>query len=151
MRLIGIKPSQNDFSFQLSEIARDVMQANQENYRKNGYEEPWCAYFAIENGRLVGTCAFKTPPKNQQVEIAYFTFPGNEGRGVATRMVQELLKIAQAGNPSMKITAQTLPQINASTPVLSNLGFTKTGSTLHSEDGEVWEWSRETNIDADAG
>jgi hypothetical protein len=37
--------------------------------------------FAIENGQLVGTCAFKTPPKNQQVEIAYFTFPGNEGRG----------------------------------------------------------------------
>ena len=74
----------------------------------------------------------------------YFTYPGMKEEGVAIRMVQELLKIAQAGNQSMRITAQTLPQINASTTVLRNLGFTKTGSTVHSEDGEVWEWSRET-------
>ena len=71
-------------------------------------------------------------------------FPAMKEEGVATRMAQELLKIAQARNPSIRITAQTLPQISASTTVLSNLGFTKTGSTMHSEDGEVWEWSRET-------
>ena len=58
---------------------------------------PWAGYLAEENGSLVGTCAFKAPPDSRGVEIAYFTFPQFEGRGVATKLiatVADLEKIA---------------------------------------------------------
>jgi RimJ/RimL family protein N-acetyltransferase len=76
------------------------------------------------------------------VEIAYFTFPGNEGRGIATRMASELVAIARQ-NGVRAVKAQTLPRENASTRILEKLGFSKAGSVRHPEDGEVWEWRLE--------
>lgn len=45
-------------------------------------------------GVAVGTCGFKSSPDQGRVEIAYFTFPDFEGRGLATAMAGELLAIA---------------------------------------------------------
>jgi RimJ/RimL family protein N-acetyltransferase len=75
------------------------------------------------------------------VEIAYFTFPSHEGKGVATRMARELLRIARAA-PAGEIAAiaHTLPQENASTAILRKLGFHLEGELLHPEDGLVWKW-----------
>ncbi|WP_157862452.1 GNAT family N-acetyltransferase [Nitrosococcus halophilus] len=87
-----------------------------------------------------GTCAFKTPPQNNEIEIAYFTFPNNEGRGIATRMSSQLIQIARAQIPSLTITAQTLPENNASSSILKKLGFVSVGELDHPEDGRVWEW-----------
>lgn len=102
---------------------------------------PWAGYLAEEQGVFVGTCAFKSLPESGEVEIAYFTFPEHEGRGVATRMAQQLVEIAtQSGISDVK--AHTLPQQNASTRILEKLGFAHTGSVLHPEDGNVWEWRR---------
>lgn len=100
---------------------------------------PWIGYLAEEQGVFVGTCAFKTPPVSNEVEIAYFTFPENEGRGVATSMAQSLVDIA-AKNGVERIKAQTLPEKNASTRILEKLGFRFSGQVMHPEDGEVWEW-----------
>ncbi len=86
------------------------------------------------------TCAFKVPPEDNCVEIAYFTFPEYKGKGVATRMAQILLKIAFVTIPDIKIVAQTLPEKNASTTVLKKLGFQFTGEREHPEDGKIWEW-----------
>lgn len=102
---------------------------------------PWVGYLAEERGVPVGTCAFKTPPVAGEVEIAYFTFPGHEGRGVATRMAQRLIQVAAASGATL-IKAQTLPEANASTRVLEKLGFRLVGPVMHPEDGEVWEWHR---------
>lgn len=100
---------------------------------------PWTGYLAEEEGQFVGTCAFKTPPQSGQVEIAYFTFPGHEGRGVATRMAEHLIRIARQEG-MRRIVAQTLPEPGPSTAILRKLGFRRAGELIHPEDGLVWEW-----------
>ena len=105
-------------------------------------EMPWAGYLAEENGVLVGTCAFKSPPVSGSVEIAYFTFPQFEGRGIATRMAQDLVALA-VQHGVIQVRAQTLPETGASTRILKKLGFTRVGTVSHPEDGDVWEWQRD--------
>jgi RimJ/RimL family protein N-acetyltransferase len=121
-------------------IAADVVEATVQLYQAVGYQPPWIGYLAIENNICVGTCGFKSPPQNDRVEIAYFTFPEHESRGVATRMAAELIRIAQSEMPAVTIAAQTLPQESASTSILKKLGFRLVGTVEHPEDGTVWEW-----------
>lgn len=105
-------------------------------------QRPWAGYLAEEDGVLVGTCGYKSPPMDGAVEIAYFTFPEHEGRGIATHMAEQLVAIAFE-NGATCVRAQTLPEPNASTRILGRLGFTLIGPVQHPEDGEVWEWRRE--------
>ena len=141
MRLIAIdqngKPEED---LQLPEIGKQAAQGNAENYQRNGFQKPWCAYFAVKDKTVVGCCAFKTPVRNGKVEIAYFTFPEFEGRGIATKMATLLIQLARAADAAVLVTAQTLPQTNASTSILSKLGFKKMRTIIHPDDGEVWEW-----------
>ena len=124
----------------LPEIAREVCGMMIAFYQEHGYEEPWTGYLAFEGDECVGSCAFKTPPRERQVEIAYFTFPGNEGRGIATWMASQLAAIAFRQDLATTVIAQTLPEENASTRILSKLGFRMTGEIDHPEDGRVWQW-----------
>jgi RimJ/RimL family protein N-acetyltransferase len=112
-------------------------------YETTAYFPPWIGYLASEGDVLVGTCAFKSAPKDGVVEIAYFSFPGHEGRGVATQMAQTLIEISSAADPSVTVIAQTLPARGASTRVLQKLGFSWRRSLQHPEDGLVWEWHHE--------
>jgi ribosomal-protein-alanine N-acetyltransferase len=122
------------------QIAAEVVEATTQLYCAVGYEPPWIGYLAIENGTCVGTCGFKSPPQNHRVEIAYFTFPGHETRGVATRMASKLIRLALDKTPTVTVAAQTLPEENASTSVLKKLRFRLAGTLEHPEDGQVWEW-----------
>ena len=122
------------------EIAAEVVESMTQLYRAVGYEPPWIGYLAIEQGACVGICGFKSPPQDNRVEIAYFTFPGNESRGVATRMASELIGLALDKMPAVTVAAQTLPEENASTSVLKKLRFRLAGTLEHPEDGQVWEW-----------
>ena len=124
----------------LPEIAREAMSATAVLYRRTGAQQPWVGYLAVVQGECVGTCAFKTPPDSGRVEIAYFTFPGNEGRGFATRMAACLIQIAKQASPGIRVFAQTLPESNASTHILEKHGFRWIGAIDHPEDGKVWEW-----------
>ncbi len=130
------------------EIAASVVEATTRLYRAVGYEPPWIGYLAIENGACVGTCGFKSPPQDNRVEIAYFTFPGNESRGVATRMASELIRLAVEKMPAVTVAAQTLPEENASTSILKKLQFRLVGTVEHPEDGLVWEWQLSDSADA---
>ena len=121
-------------------VAAEVVEATTQLYRAVGYEPPWIGYLAIENGTCVGTCGFKSPPQNNRAEIAYFTFPGYESRGVATRMASELIRLALDKMPAVTVAAQTLREENASTSVLKKLRFRLVGTVEHPEDGLVWEW-----------
>src|SRR5207253_1945306 len=80
-------------------------------------------------------------PVGDVAEIAYFTFPDFEKRGIATRIAQRLLTIAQECDPSVRIIAHTLTEENASTHILKKLGFVFSGAVDHPEDGNIWEWS----------
>lgn len=122
-----------------SDFLKDLCAATIATYPNGVAVSPWMGYLAEECGIFVGTCAFKTPPESGEVEIAYFTFPENEGRGVATAMAQGLIDLASK-HGVRRIKAQTLPEMNASTRILEKLGFKYSGPVNHPEDGDVWEW-----------
>ena len=123
----------------LPEVARSVIEQTVRLYESVGWNFPWVGYLAFEDDVCVGTCAFKGPLKNDAVEIAYHTFPSHEGRGVATRMAERLCSIAKAAAPNIRVTAQTLPEENASARVLHKLGFVLKGSVIDPKVGTAWE------------
>jgi len=124
----------------LSKQAADVCAQTAALYRSVGFNPPWVGYLALQDLQLVGTCAFSAAPKDGRVEIAYFTFPEFEGRGVATSMAKKLIEIAQSSNDRPMVFAQTLPMVNASNSILKKLGFEFAGERTHPEEGTVWEW-----------
>src|SRR5258706_16333203 len=115
----------------LPDIAASVVASTVQLYARRGYVEPWVGYLAIEGGKCVGGYGFTSPPAEAVVEIAYFTFPDFERRGIATRMVQRLISIAQECDPSVRIIAHTLTEENASNHILKKLGFAFTGTVDH--------------------
>ncbi len=142
IRLIEIGPDGRPVEeLTLPEVARSVCEATVGVYRKTGFVRPWVGYLAEQDGQVVGTCAFKSPPQGGRVEIAYFTFPEYEGKGVATQMARQLVQIARDADSGVGIVAQTLPHENASTSVLWKLGFRRVGMAHDDEVGEVWEWT----------
>ena len=110
------------------------------HFEKVDYAPPWVGYLAFAGETCVGTCAFKTAPQDGQVEIAYATFDGYRDQGYATAMVESLIQLANAADPAVSITAQTLTGNNASTRVLTKAGFVRVGDVMHAEDGLVSEW-----------
>ena len=124
----------------LPEVAQQSCAQTSELYQRVGFHVPWIGYLALQDSNVVGTCAFTAPPRDDKVEIAYFTFPEFEGRGIATVMARELIAIARAAAPAIIVTAHTLPQRNASNSILEKLGFEFFSSIDHPEDGKVWEW-----------
>lgn len=124
----------------ISALMTEWIKINQAFYQVVGFNPPWTAYLAVEDETIVGICAFKGAPKNGVVEIAYGTDPGGEGRGVATRMAKQLLRIARETDRAVRIIAQTLPEPNASTRVLTKCGFTHVRDAIDDEVGKVWEW-----------
>lgn len=148
MRLLPIQRGgkfEEDFG-RLPAEAEGVLQATSELYDSVGFLPPWICYVAVISGRVVGTCGFKAAPVDGRVEIAYFTFPGYEGRGVATQMARQLLTIARDAQQDLTVAAQTLPERNASHRVLEKLGFTCKGSLEHPEDGTVLEWQKSDRV-----
>jgi RimJ/RimL family protein N-acetyltransferase len=113
-------------------------------YARKGFVPPWVLYLAVEGGAVAGTCGFAAPPADGNAEIAYFTFPGGEGRGVATRMVQALVEASclATRRAGARYIAHTLPAEGASTSILRKAGFVLQGPFQHPEDGEVWLWQR---------
>lgn len=115
-------------------------------YANTGFVPPWVGYVAVVDEGVVGLCGFKGPPAPsdpapdddvQRVEIAYFTLPPHEGRGHATAMADELIRLARREDPSV---AQTLREEGPSTSILAKHGFQRHAELIHPEDGEVWEW-----------
>jgi RimJ/RimL family protein N-acetyltransferase len=126
----------------LAAVVAQTIQATLDLYARRGYQPPWIGHLALEDGLSVGGCGFAGPPAAAEVEIAYFTFPGHEGRGVATRMAHTLLRQTRraAADAGIRFIAHTLPQEGASTRILRKLGFMLYGEVMHPEDGVVWKW-----------
>jgi RimJ/RimL family protein N-acetyltransferase len=100
-------------------------------YDRVGHEPPWICYLAFDGAHLVGACGFVKPLRNGRVEIAYRTFAGFEGRGLATEMARALIDLADGE----EVVARTRPALDASAAVLRKLGF-----DLVARDGDQWEW-----------
>lgn len=149
MQLIEI-PARFEPGEPMEEAARrnselsEVIAATQGLYQRRGYMPPWTGYLARRSpaGEWLGACGFAAPPKDGEVELAYFTFPAFEGQGVATQMAHALLQLARpaATAAGVRFIAHTLPQESASTRILRRLGFGDSGAVMHPEDGVVWKW-----------
>lgn len=126
-----------------TELLSAVIEATVALYARKGFEPPWIGYVALQGEQPVGTCGFTAPPRDGRVELAYFTFPAFERRGIATSMAKALVALSVAGDASVAVTAHTLPERNASHRVLEKLGFRHVATLEHPEDGTVWEWSAE--------
>jgi RimJ/RimL family protein N-acetyltransferase len=124
----------------LPEVAREACAATAALYDRVGFDPPWIGYLALSGQDVVGTCAFKTGPRLGKVEIAYFTFPPFEGQGIATAMALALIEIARTADRTIELTAQTLPEPNASNAILRKLGFQFFGTGNDPEAGTLWEW-----------
>lgn len=126
-------------------VATHALGATAGLYRSVGFRMPWVGYLAVEGLTPVGTCGFKSAPVEGRVEIAYFTFPQFQGRGLATDMARALIAIARRDEPAVIVTAQTLPDRNASHRVLEKLGFVVMRTVHHPDDGPVLEWHNVPN------
>jgi RimJ/RimL family protein N-acetyltransferase len=144
MDLVPIDPAAGSFdaeTLQANPALAEIVRATLDLYQRRGFQPPWIGYVGREDGVYVGGCGFASPPRDGEVEIAYFTFPQHEGKGVATRMASELLRMTRPhAGPALRYVAHTLPQAGASTAILRKLGFQMVGSIQHPEDGVVWKW-----------
>ncbi len=131
---------------QLTPTVHEVATALHRLYQQTGASEPWIAYLARENAgedaRIVGTCSFKSQPRDGRVEIAYFTFPEHQRKGIGRQMAAALVEIARHAPEAVEVLAHTLPEENASTHILESLGFQHLGTVEDPEDGPVWHWVR---------
>lgn len=109
-------------------------------YDRLGFDPPWIGYIAIASGTAVGGGAFVGSPANNRVEIAYFTLSDRRHTGVATRTARRLVEIARHHAPGIELYAKTMPEENASTRILTRLGFRMIGTDIDHEIGEAWAW-----------
>lgn len=110
-------------------------------YKKVGFNKPWIGYFVSDdNNQIIGCGGFKGKPKNGKIEIAYGTFKAYEGKGIGTEICRQLVLLSLQTNPTVKITARTLPENNPSIGILKKNGFACLGKVFDEEDGDVLEW-----------
>jgi ribosomal-protein-alanine N-acetyltransferase len=109
---------------------------------KSAAQDPWVHGFHVVNdlGLTVGLGAFKGPPVDGIVEIAYAIEPEQQGKGHATAAARALAAFAFASGQVRVVRAHTLPEGVASQRVLLKSGFEKTGEVVDPEDGLVWRF-----------
>jgi RimJ/RimL family protein N-acetyltransferase len=120
---------------------QQLINSMNEYYALIGFNKPWIGYFAFNNNQVVGTGGFTGQPNNGKVEIVYWTFKEFEGRGVASFICNELIKITKSTNTTIIITAKTAPEHNASTKILQHNGFLFTEIIKDDEIGDAWLWT----------
>ncbi|MEJ7588143.1 MAG: GNAT family N-acetyltransferase [Ferruginibacter sp.] len=141
MKLLPIleKPEDN-YQYTTHPLCAETLGLTIEFYKRVGFLQPWIGYYAEENGSLVGAAGFKGPPADGSVEIAYRSFDQYQHRGFGTKICKELVRRALEADPTLKITARTLPEENYSVRILKKNNFIFIGTVNDPEDGDVWEW-----------
>jgi RimJ/RimL family protein N-acetyltransferase len=113
-------------------------------FEGSGSPDVWVHGFKLVHqgsGELIGRCGFKGPPgADGVVEIAYGVSPEHQGKGFATEAAGALVSYAFGNSQVRLVRAHTLPELNASTRVLTKCGFQRVGEVIDPEDGRVWRW-----------
>jgi [ribosomal protein S5]-alanine N-acetyltransferase len=113
--------------------------------RASTQPDPWLHGFAAvhrESAMIVGQGAFKGPPLDGVVEIAYAVNPDQRGKGFATEIAQALVVYAFQSDAVQIVRAHTLPELNASSRLLVKCGFEHVGKILDPDDGWVWRFDK---------
>ncbi|MBE7169207.1 MAG: GNAT family N-acetyltransferase [Williamsia sp.] len=141
MELIPIQPEpENNPEFASNPLCQESLPMTIDFYKRVGFQPPWICYYARLDDQLVGSVAFKGRPVNGTVEIAYGTFEPYQNRGIGAQLCRKLVELSLATDPSVRITARTLPENNFSARLLRRNGFRLLGTVQDPEDGSVWEW-----------
>lgn len=125
------------------DLLREVAAATLRHYARHPRRDPWGSYLTVDDRTclIVGVCSFKfAPTPDGEVEIAYYTFPGHEGKGYATAAAARLVDIAKSSGVIKTVIAHTLPEENASTRVLTRNGFASSRKVVTTDEGDVWRW-----------
>ena len=118
-----------------------VLDVFTEHYRKVGFNKPWIAYFVSDDtSDIIGGGGFKGEPRDGKIEISYGTFKQHQGHGIGTEICKQLTALALQTDPSLIVTARTLPDNQASMKILERNGFENRGLVWDEEDGYVFEW-----------
>lgn len=145
LRLLSSEPEEfaAKYDVRLHEVAQEVAQQSLAFMKTFPYETPpECFGYLVVEGetrQLVGVCSLKGPPVDGAVEIAYFTFPGFEGRGIGTEMARFLVERAVTLRDVTAVIAHTAAENNASTRILEKIGMRFVGEAQE-EGVAVWRW-----------
>lgn len=126
---------------------QESLQMTVDFYKRIGFSHPWIGYYVKENEVLVGSAAFKGKPVDGHVEIAYGTFEEFRNQGVGTKICKILVNLSLRTDPTIRITARTLPENNYSARILQKNKFHFIGNVTDPEDGNVWEWEYKSSIE----
>lgn len=141
MKLLPILPTiEENLAIPIIKANGEYLQMAVDYYQRIGYQPPWIGYFAEMDGHLVGNAAFKGISPDNTVEVAYGVFEKLQNQGIGTEICRQLVLLAKQTDPSVRITARTLPEPNFSTRILQKNGFHLLGIVNDPEDGDVWEW-----------
>lgn len=109
-----------------------------------GHPLPWSTTFLIvedESNKAVGSCGFKSCPRDGTVEVGYGVAPSAQSRGAATEALQLLLQKAfNAG--AKEVLAEIVPDNFASMRVVRKAGFEQTGNRVDDQHEFVIQWSK---------
>lgn len=123
-----------------AEDCQQLIKMWEEYYPTIGFHLPWIGYFIMQDNQVVGSGAFTGKPSNNKVEVSYWTFKKNEGKGIATWACKELIAIAHSIDATITVIAKTASENNASTKILERNGFVFSGVVQDHEIGDAWEW-----------
>jgi RimJ/RimL family protein N-acetyltransferase len=141
MNLIPVKETlEENQQFVDDPLCQDTIYMTIEFYKKVGFNPPWICYYVQHDGNLVGSAGIKGKPVNGTVEIAYGTIEKYRKQGIGTGICKLLVDLCLETDPSIRITARTLPENNYSTRILEKNNFEFAGMVNDPEDGDVWEW-----------
>ena len=110
----------------------------------SGQSLPWSTTFLIlDNGndKIVGSCGFKTGPRNGRVEIGYGVAPIAQGHGAATKAILLMLQKA-FGAGAKEVLAEIVPENTASMRVVQKAGFEQIGSRFDEQNEYVIQWAK---------
>ena len=151
MRELASEPEKfaEEHSVRLHPVAQAVAQQSLDFMRTFSLETSpdWFGYLVIEGAsqQLAGVCSFKGPPIDGVLEIAYYAFPGFEGRGIGTEMASFLLKRARQLPGVKSLIAYTAAENGAASRILEKIGMQFTGED---KDGAltVWRWQIDLGV-----
>ena len=102
----------------------------------------WWMHFFVDpgTGTLLGSGGYTGPPREGTVEIGYEVAPEFRGKRYGVGAAAALVRRAAATGLVGSVIAHTLPRENASTHVLTALGFARDGESVDPDEGTVWRW-----------
>lgn len=124
------------------EAAREALAQMAQTLPPDYEPSTWCTCWFVHraDAALIGLGGFKGAPAEGAVEIGYALAPGYRGQGLATEAARTMVERAFSEPVVDRVLAHTLPEENASSEVLTRLGFVQTETVEDPEDGTIWRW-----------